>query len=198
VHFAPKGGAVAAGRTLLQNFLQGVDVDTTIAGTSGSTSIESLKSALSQIKLSPVKIPALHQTLIKSAALIFPLDIVKTGVASASFVLANPFTASINLLKVGATATFHGVVLGNINNVDVSSNPIHAGGHSSVTSPPLPLEFNLNPLAIIQLLTITSQQNGVSLGPLTQLFQFLIDNPDFHPPVSQTSSTSYGICSRRQ
>lgn len=184
MHFAPKGSAVNAGRTLLQNYLQGIDVDTTIAGSSQSTPIGSLKSALSQIRLSPVTIPAIHQTLIKSAAITFPIDIVKTGVASTSFVLANPFTASINLLKIGATATFHGVVLGKINNIDASSHPIHADGHSSVTSPQLPLEFNLQPLAIIQLLTVTSKQNGVSLGPLTQLFQFLVANPDFHPNVS--------------
>lgn len=184
VHFAPQGGAVAAGRALLQSFLQGVNVETTIAGTSGSTPIQSLQSALSQIRLSPVTIPALNQTLIKSASLVFPLDIVKTGVAFTTFTLANPFTASINLLKLGATATFHGVVLGKINTVDASSHPIHADGHSSVTSPTLPLQFNLAPLAIIQLLTVASQENGVNLGPLTQLFQFIIANPDFKPPVS--------------
>lgn len=163
--------------------MQGVDVDTTIAGTSDSTAIPSLQSALSQIRLSPVSIPALHSTLIKSVSLTFPIDIVKTGVASTAFTLANPFTASINLLKVGATATYHGVQLGKINSVDVSSKPVHADGHSTVTSPNLPLEYNLDPMATIQLLTIASQQNGVDLGPLTQLFQFVISNPDFKPPV---------------
>ncbi|GLB37240.1 putative protein of unknown function (DUF3712) [Lyophyllum shimeji] len=194
VHYAPQGGAVTAGRTLLQNFLQGIDVDTAIAGTSGSTPIASLKSALSQIRLSPVTIPALHGTLIKSASLTFPLDIVKTGVASTSFTLANPFTASINLLKVGATASFHGIVLGRINNVDISSKPIHAGGHSSVSSPTLPLDFNLQPLAIIQLLTVASEQNGVDLGPLTQLFQFIVANPDFKPPVATSVDTRAPTC----
>ena len=107
-----------------------------------------------------------------------------TGVASTSFVLANPFTASVNLLKVGAVATFHGLTLGTISDFDTSSHPIHADGHSSVTSPSLPLNFNLDPKAIIQLLLVTSQQNGVSLGPIAQLFQFVLDNPDFKPPVS--------------
>jgi hypothetical protein len=194
VHYAPQGGAITAGRTLLQNFLQGIDAETTIAGSQDSTSIQSLKSALSEIRLSPVTIPALHQTLIQSASLTFPIDIVKTGVASTSFVLANPFTASLNLLQVGATATFHGILLGKINNIDVSSNPIHANGHSSVTSPILPLQFNLQPLAIIQLLTITSQQSGVDLGPLTQLFQFIITNPTFHPPVSRIAPYCLILC----
>lgn len=194
VHYAPQGGAVTAGRTLLQNFLQGIDVETTIAGSQGSTPIESLKSALSAIRLSPVSIPALHQTLIQSVSLTFPTNIVKTGVASTSFVLKNPFTASINLLRIGATATFHGIFLGKINNIDVSSNPIHADGHSSVTSTTLPLQFNLQSLAIVQLLTIASQENRVDLGPLTQLFQFLIANPDFHPPVTTSVDTQTPTC----
>ncbi|KAG6854052.1 hypothetical protein C0991_011030 [Blastosporella zonata] len=194
VHYAPQGNAVSAGRTLLQNFVEGVDVDTTIAGTTGSTPIPSLQSALSQIHLSPVSLPGLHGTLITSASLSFPIDIVNTGVATTSFTIANPFTASINLLTVGATATYHGILLGTINNVDTSSNPIHASGHSSVTSPTLPLEFDLQPQAIIQLLTIASQANGVDLGPLTQLFQFVIGNPNFKPPVVTSVDTNAPTC----
>jgi hypothetical protein len=63
----------------------------------------------------------------------------------------------------------------------------------------MPLQFNLQPLAIIQLLSIASQVNGVNLGPLTQLFQFIIANPAFHPPVSQIAPyrlISYGIYSK--
>jgi len=99
----------------------------------------------------------------------FPLDIIKTSVASVSFTLVNPFTASINLLEVDAVATFHGILLGKINNVDIHSSPVHADGHSTMISPVFPLQFNLDPLAIINLLTITSQQNGVDLGPLPQV-----------------------------
>ncbi|KAK7460804.1 hypothetical protein VKT23_008733 [Stygiomarasmius scandens] len=99
VHYAPQGGAVAVGRQLLENVLQGVDVDTTISGSTDSTPIESLKTALSQIVLSPVTIPALHQSLIKAVSITFPEDIVQTGLAQTSFTLDNPFTASINLLK---------------------------------------------------------------------------------------------------
>ncbi|THV03542.1 hypothetical protein K435DRAFT_962414 [Dendrothele bispora CBS 962.96] len=184
VHYAPQGAAVSAGRALLENFLQGVDVDTTISGSTDSTPIESLKTALSQIVLSPVTIPALHQSLITAVSITFPEDIVQTGMAQTSFTLANPFTASINLLKVGASATFHNLTLGTIDNVDVSSNPIHADGHSNVTSPSLPLKFNLDPATIIQLLTIGAQTNHVDLGGLADLFQFILQNPDFKPPVT--------------
>ncbi|KAF9562767.1 hypothetical protein CPC08DRAFT_361960 [Agrocybe pediades] len=194
VHFSPKGGAVGAGRALLENYLQGIDSVSAIAGSTDSTSVESLKLALSQIDISPVAIPAIHQNLIQSASLSFPLDIVKTGVASTSFKLANPFTASINLLKLSAKAKFHGVTLGTIPVIDASSHPIHAPGHGDVTSPGLPLLFNLDPTAIIQLLLVTSQQNGVDLGPLVQMFQFVLQNPDFKPPVTTSVDTKAPTC----
>ncbi|KAL0956087.1 hypothetical protein HGRIS_002255 [Hohenbuehelia grisea] len=194
IHYAPQGSAQSAGRALLQNYIQGVNSDTAIAGSTGSTPIGSLKSALSQIKLQPVTVPALHQNLVTSASLKFPIDIVKTGIATASFTLENPFTASINLLRVGTKATFHGVTLGTIDNADVSSNPIHADGHASVTSQGLPLKFNTNPQAIIALLTVAAKEKGVDLGPLAAMFAFLQANPDFKPPVETAVDTSKPTC----
>ena len=70
VHFAPQGDAVALGRTLLENDLQEIDVDTAIVGGSSATNIQSLQLALSQIHLFPVTTPALNQTLIKSVSLV--------------------------------------------------------------------------------------------------------------------------------
>lgn len=175
VHYMPQGGAVPTGQLLLENFLQGVDSDTTILGSMDTTPIDSLKLALSEIKLSPVTIPAIHQNLITGAALTFPTDIVQTGVAQTTFTLSNPFTASINILEVAAAVTFQNISLGSINHVDMS---LHADGHSNVTSQTLPFEFNLQPTVIIELLLVRSQQTGVDLGPLPDLFQIVLDNPD--------------------
>ncbi|KAG1785555.1 uncharacterized protein HD556DRAFT_110398 [Suillus plorans] len=195
VHYSPQGAAqTAAGQAMLENYLQGVDSQTTIMGTSSSTSIGSLEPALAQINLSPVTIPALHQNLIGSASLEFPTDIVQTGVASTTFTLANPFSASINLLEVTAIATYHNLTLGAINHVDMSSNPIHANGHSNITSTVLPFNFNLNPLTIIGLITTSAEEHNVNLGPLTSLFQLVIDNPSFHPPINTSVDTSNPTC----
>ncbi|KAG1812612.1 uncharacterized protein BJ212DRAFT_460083 [Suillus subaureus] len=195
VHYSPQGAAqTAAGQAMLENYLQGVDSQTTIMGTSSSTSIGSLEPALAQINLSPVTIPALHQNLIGSASLEFPTDIIQTGVAWTTFTLANPFTASINLLEVTAIATYHNLTLGAINHVDMSSNPIHADGHSNITSPVLPFNFNLDPLTIIGLITTSAQEHNVDLGPLTSLFQLVIDNPSFHPPVNTLVDISNPTC----
>ena len=162
---------------MLENYLQGVESDTTIQGSTDSTDIESLQLAMSHIRLSPVKIPALHQNLITSASLIFPTDIARTGIASTTFVLANPFTASINLLEVNAVATFGNLSLGSIDHVDRSGSPIHADGHSNVTSPTLPFVFNLDPVAIIELLLTGAKNNGVDLGPLPDVFQVVLADP---------------------
>ncbi|KIK99094.1 hypothetical protein PAXRUDRAFT_30734 [Paxillus rubicundulus Ve08.2h10] len=195
VLYAPQGSSqTAAGQTMLENYLQGVDSNTVIMGSTSSTPIESLQVALSQINLSPVTIPALHQNLIGSATLEFPIDIVQTGIASTSFTLSNPFTASINLLEMSATATFQNLTVGTINNVDRSSDPIHADGHSNITSPSLPFNFNLDPLTVIELISISAQEHNVDLGPLTELFQMVIGDPNFHPPVNTSVDTSPPTC----
>jgi hypothetical protein len=57
-----------------------------------------LKAALETIKLT-TNIPALDQLLISQASLEFPTNIAQTGIASTTFQLNNPFTASIILQK---------------------------------------------------------------------------------------------------
>ncbi|KAK2467793.1 hypothetical protein APHAL10511_000088 [Amanita phalloides] len=192
VLYAPQGDADSAGRALLQNYLQGVDSEAMIIGKCDSTPVESLKQALSQIRLSTT-IPALKQNLIKSASLTFPIDIVSTGLASAAFTLVNPFTASINMLDIVSTVTYHGLTLGVIND-DISLNPILANGHSSSTSPVLPMKFNLDPLTIIELITIEAKVKNIELGPLMQLFEFVIRNPSSHLPIVASVDTSPPTC----
>ncbi|KAF7298203.1 hypothetical protein HMN09_01042200 [Mycena chlorophos] len=194
VHYAPQGSsATSAGETMLENFLQGIDSSTSIVGTTGSTPIQSLQEAMSDISLSPVTIPALHQNLIQSASIEFPTDIVQTGIAQASFVLANPFTASINVDQIATTATYNNLTLGTIK-ADVSSNPIHADGHSSVTSQSLPLDFNLDPVTIINLLTDLSEKFNVDLGPLTQLFEIVLADPTAKTTVTTSVDTNSPTC----
>ena len=125
--------------------------------------------------------------------------------AESTFVLDNPFTASINLLVIGANATYKGLYLGAIENIDRfvpciplplspsdtfsrTGNPITAPGHTKITSPALPLHFNLNPIDIIKLLSLRAQDSGTNLGPLPELFQMVLDNPNVDLPVSASTS----------
>lgn len=184
---------------MLENYLQGVTSDTTIQGSQGSTAIDSLKVAISDLRLTPVKIPTLHQNLIGSAALVLPTNIARTGIAYASFTIDNPFTASINILDVTSTVEYEQLTIGKIDHADLTSYPVHANGHSSITSPQLPFKFNLDPLTIVQLLLSGAQNNYVDLGPLIELLKIVTHNPKYHLPVRRDWSkhTVCGLTSRR-
>ncbi|CDO73852.1 hypothetical protein BN946_scf185016.g9 [Trametes cinnabarina] len=195
VLYKPQGNAVASGQKMLENYLQGVTSATAIQGTTGSTPIESLQLAMSELRLSPVNIPALHQNLINTASLVFPTDIAQTGIAQSSFSLDNPFTASINLVEVTATAMFGSLTLGTIDHVDRSSSPIHADGHATIESPQLPFKFNTDPVTIIELLLQGAQNNHVDLGPLPDLFQIVTSNPNANSSVKATVNTNSSTCS---
>ncbi|KAI5474806.1 pre-rrna processing protein [Pseudohyphozyma bogoriensis] len=134
VHYAPTGGAsTVAGEALLANYVQGVDSNVSIVGTANTTPYGSLQEALGTISIQ-TSIPAIHQLLITEALLSFPIDIASNGgIANAKFDLANPFTASINLLGVVANATYENFFLGQINQPTLSPE-ITAGGHKNITS----------------------------------------------------------------
>lgn len=184
---------------MLENYLQGVASDTTIQGSQESTVIDSLKVAISDLRLTPVEIPALHQNLISSAALVLPTNIAQTGIAYASFTVDNPFTASISILEVTSTVKYEQLTIGKIDHADLTSSPVHANGHSNITSPQLPFKFNLDPVTIVQLLMSGAQNNYVDLGPLTELLKVVVQNPEYHPPVRRywSKHTVYGLTSRR-
>lgn len=111
--------------------------------------------------------------------------------------LDNPFGASITLYTIFANATHRGIPLGIID-VSAGNSPIHAPGHSNTTSPLLPLKFNTNPLYIIGLLKLTAAERNVDLGPLAALFQLVLDNPDYHPPITYAPVTNgTAVCNRQ-
>lgn len=128
-------------------------------GGEGTAEVEWLSTAFKTLELN-VTLPGLQATLITAASLTFPTDIVQTGIAEATFTLSNPFTAGLNVIEVTANTTFRDLFLGEIDHVDVSSDPIHADGHSNVTSQELPFNFNLDPTTIIRLLTDGAADNG--------------------------------------
>lgn len=114
VRYAPTADNAAIGQILLENYVQGIISDTRIIGTPNTTTIKSLQLALGSIQLATT-IPALHQNLIAKAEISFGRDIATSHVATATFELENPFSASVNLLSVNANATYGGLLLGQIN-----------------------------------------------------------------------------------
>ena len=173
VKYHPHGAAnIAAGQTMLENYVQGIESTTKIHGTKDTTDIASLKQAMSGIDLM-VKIPPLHKLIILEDRLVIPKNIDKTHIAQASFQLANPFTASINLIKVDAKASYKGIFLGQIND-DLSKNPIRANGHQTITSRTLPIKMDLNPKNLIRFIKQAAADTGTDLGPLEHEFDLVM------------------------
>ncbi|GAA95808.1 hypothetical protein E5Q_02465, partial [Mixia osmundae IAM 14324] len=197
VHYSPQGdAAVAVGQMLLENYVQGVASATIIVGTDTTTPIESLQQALGTIRLNTI-IPPLMQNLITQANLVFPLDIVQTGRALATFNLDNPFTAAINLNAVNAFATYPltspALQLGNI--TESTLNPeITAPGHTQITSRQLTFNFNLDPKTIVMLLIAQAAKNGVDLGPLVDQFNFVLGEASTATTITTQVDTATATC----
>jgi hypothetical protein len=48
----------------------------------------------------------------------------------------------------------------------------------------MPMKYNLEPVSIIKFLSAAAAANSVPLGPLVALFTFVLEHPNYHPPVS--------------
>ncbi|KAE8246427.1 hypothetical protein A4X13_0g5797 [Tilletia indica] len=182
LRYAPRGNAAtAAGVQVLENYVQNITSRVTVDGYPGSTPIDSLKQALSGIELQ-TDIPSLGKLLITAASIVFPTNFGLTGFAEASFTLANPFTASINLFTVKAVATYKGIVLGTIDS-DISKNPIRAPGHDTINSYPLPFNFTRN---LDDLLLFISERGdeGKNIIALLPLLQYLSGQGVYAGPVT--------------
>ncbi|KAI9459106.1 hypothetical protein F5148DRAFT_1219463, partial [Russula earlei] len=194
VYFQPHPDVVTVGRVLLEHYLQGVTSDIAIQGSQDSTMIDSLKAAMSAIRLTPVEIPALQRNLISSAQVELPTNVVQTGMACASFTLDNPFTAGISVFEISSTVTYQQLIIGTIDRLDLSSSPVHADGHSSITSQLLPFKPNLEPFTLVQVLLAGAQNNHVDLGPLVELFNIVVQNPSYYPPITATVGMDAPSC----
>ena len=190
VHYSPHGSAnTAAGQEMLEGYVQGIEATAVIVGSKDTTPIASLKEALSGIKLS-TKIPPLHQLLIIETRLVIPKNIAQTSTAQATFQLKNPFTASINLVKVKAAAYYQGIYLGVID--QKLKPPIRAPGHTTITSRTLPLKMDLNPKSLIPFVEKAAANTNTDLGPMIGEFNkvmamkstktTIVPYPDSNPP----------------
>lgn len=179
INYSPQGAEnVRAGQTLLENYVQNITSSTIVAGTQQTTDIASLVQALSGIRLT-ADIPALQKLIVIQAALVVPKNIAQTGVASATVQVANPFTASINILKLFALANYFGpsdygtITLGTIDQ-DFSSNPLANPGHQTTQSRAIPINLNIDPKNLIRFILTAARNTNTDLGPfpafLNQIF----------------------------
>jgi hypothetical protein len=175
--YSPQGAEnVRAGQTLLENYVQNITSDATVQGTSQTTPIPSLIQALSGITLT-AQIPPLMKLIVVQAFLEVPRDIAQTGIAQASVLIANPFTASINIIQLYAQAVYDGIVVGTIDQ-NLRSNPISAPGKVTTQSQQLPIALDIDPKTLIRFVIAVARDTGTSLGPLPPFLQQVLDLPD--------------------
>lgn len=175
---------VRAGQTVLENYVQNITSDAVVAGTSQTTPIDSLKQGLGQISLTAA-IPPLDKMIVIQAALVVPKNIAQTGIASASVIIANPFTASINIINLIAQANFQGITIGNINqDLAATNNIIHAPGKQNTQTQEIPININIDPKVLIRFILAAASTYGVDLGPLPPFFQQVLDLPSTATSIS--------------
>ncbi|SCV70806.1 BQ2448_3568 [Microbotryum intermedium] len=194
VHYQPSGGAAtAAGQRLLENYIQNVQSATVILGTDTTTPIASLQAALKTIALN-TNIPALDQLLITQAALTFPINIGQPGVtANAKVTLANPFTASINIINVVTNASYDGIMLGAVNAENLNPR-ISAPGKTTIVSQNLPFTLNTDVKSLIRFVEAAAAANGVNLGPLLPQFAYVLGLSDTSTSVTSSVNPNPESC----
>ncbi|KAL1924350.1 uncharacterized protein VTP21DRAFT_7385 [Calcarisporiella thermophila] len=156
------------GKKLLETYLAGQDNDVVIKGKKHATDVESLNQGLAKINVGTV-LPGLGEKLLKSAKLIILPETPKTKVAKTIVQVNNPFTATLQLLKVKSLITNFGIPVGTMN-VDKSGDPIVLPGHK-VTETTLPLTMNLEMSSIIGILRKNAIRAGLDVRPLDELLK---------------------------
>ncbi|KAE8229507.1 hypothetical protein CF326_g5523 [Tilletia indica] len=192
LRFQPRGNAaITAGREVLENYVANLTSTVSVSGSRDSTDIASLKQALSGISLDAA-VPALNKLLIVATQLTIPADVAQTSNALVSFTLDNPFTATINLYKLMATATYQGIVLGTINaNL---KDPITAPGKQQVTSEQLPFQLTKNLNDLVKFIILAGQNSGTDLGPLPALLGQLNGASTYNGKVTSGPDTGNQQC----
>lgn len=189
INYAPQGTVnTASGQLLLENYVSNITSNALVAGTDQTTNIESLVQALSSIRLS-TDIPSLMRQIVRQAALVVPPEIAQTGIAAASVVIDNPFTASINIINLAAQAIYFGpsnygdIILGTINQ-DLTADPLANPGKTVTTSRQIPIALNIDPINLIQFIFTAAANTGTDLGPFPAFLNQIYDLPTTDTQVS--------------
>ncbi|KAL1921322.1 uncharacterized protein VTP21DRAFT_11038 [Calcarisporiella thermophila] len=160
--------ATPQGKDLLEKFLAGTNNTVLLGGLQDSTQIVSINPAFSLIGVDVI-LPGLKDKLLKYGMLRIHPETPETTIATAIVVMANPFTATLDLTKIVATIDAYGVPLGFID-VERSSNPLRAIGKSD-SFLELPVRLNLDPSALIVLFRQSAKAKGLDLTQLDTLLE---------------------------
>ena len=122
-----------ASRNFLSQFIQGHPLNVSLEGTMGSTDIELLQLAMSNL-VAPTTLPGFDKKLIVYTQLIFDLFKILSGEIPAQLTVFNPFDADIDITVVNVNVMYKGNIIALINQ-NITDHPIIARNHSYSVTP---------------------------------------------------------------
>jgi len=168
-------------KKILDSFLNGTQATIEIGGYEDSTTIPSLTSAFTSLRISSALPPLTTKLLGKALLGILP-DTAKNGIAKASVDLINPFAADLSISAIQSTLGFHGKQLAtmNINNLPT---PIVAAGKKTTEIAGLPVTLNVDPTFLFDVMRISAKEAGLDLTPIDVLLTLggITGIEDFEP-----------------
>ena len=149
----------------MNSYISGLDTTLNISGFEGSTAINSLVPAFSDIRLNST-LPGLDQNLVLNAKLkVLSTTGIKDNVAMSLVTLNNPFSASLHISKIASNVSSHGLFIASIDTpIDFT-----AGGKSNTTSPEIPLHVNLYPPDMFAFLRALAMDSGQDPLPIDKI-----------------------------
>lgn len=161
--FNPK--ECVSGMKAMNSYISGLDTTLNISGFEGSTAINSLVPAFSDIRLNST-LPGLDQNLVLNAKLkVLSTTGIKDNVAMSLVTLNNPFSASLHISKIASNVSSHGLFIASIDTpIDFT-----AGGKSNTTSPEIPLHVNLYPPDMFAFLRALAMDSGQDPLPIDKI-----------------------------
>jgi hypothetical protein len=144
-----------------------IDVAIVIKGYEKSTNISSLKGAFNALNMDAT-LPALKSDLLQSASLtVLTTTGATNNIAHAKVKLANPFSADLQITSIQSNVSAHGIYLGSIK----STTKFTSASKSTIDSPDLDLDMNIDPSSIFSLLRALAVEGGLSTDQIDGIMQ---------------------------
>lgn len=186
-NFTPNDNA--EGLATLDNFVGGKNTSLVISGYENSTHIASLLPAFEALTVQTV-LPGLNVSLLNSTALeVLTTTGYENNITSVTVALVNPFTTALSITAINSSVSSYGIPLGTIGTV-LAAGSFNAKGHSTTSSPTLPLDLNLDPPSIFTLLRALAVSAGMSTVQIDGIVA--LGGYQYLPITNETASTNAG------
>ncbi|KAG0004259.1 hypothetical protein BGZ79_009843 [Entomortierella chlamydospora] len=157
--------ATTQGMELLNLYTSGAGAAVSIAGSSTSTSIDSLSLAFGALNIGS-QMPGLTSKLLAGASLVVLETTVVDGLAQTVVTVNNPFVPAMTIMSIDSKITYNGISLGAVVSTFSSPPVIPGAGQGTITAS---LTMNTNPDDLTGLIRSQAVKNGMSVDAFDAL-----------------------------